>query len=233
MSGGHTTLGRALRSQAGFAVVLAAVSVIAAFLGQRSVLRNNNFSVIDDGALLGVIALSAAAVLWPWVLADLHREDYGFPRRGLIPLLLLSGPTVAVAAAVSMLAWPWALGSGADFTTLGGSLGENPLGILVLSAGCWFLTNVGITASAPVFAAVDPLWLRLLYLVPFLTSVIAGPVWLSHWQGAPYQQAGSVQALTTMLVLVVLSGIAAALTGVLINWLRSRAQAPLRRLPQG
>ncbi|MDO5618511.1 hypothetical protein [Kocuria sp.] len=213
-----------LRYQAVFALVMAVVSVLAVLVGELGVLRSRHGGVIEDGALLGTVLLAAFASLWAWLLFDSDRADHGFPRRGLVALLMLCGPTYAVVSGAAFMVWPVALGENADPSTLTGSLGTYPMGILVLSLACWVLVNLGLTFGVPVFAEVPSVGLKLLLIVPWLAVIVGGVIWMVIWTEANPVQASSAMSVLIMTVLVLLSQLAVLVCGLLIQWARVRRE---------
>ncbi|WP_144794867.1 hypothetical protein [Kocuria palustris] len=202
---------RFLRRQTAWAVAIGLGSWAFVFLGSRGLIRNNSFEPIFDGALLGAIVVVVGALLSPWWAFDTDLPDSGFPRRRLGLAVLLAGLPWAAVLTTAMLAWPHLLRGGEHPWHVDSSLllplplPPHAAGLVVVALVLWAAANLGWAAMLPVFAQVDPLWLRLVFVGVMLVAVFAVTWWGSSVVDGRISVADGLVAIVVLMISMVLS----------------------------
>lgn len=220
-----TRFGQALRRQVFLALGVSLMCNLLVLVTVLNLWRGAQTRGSTDGALVGCICWVVVSLLWGWMTYEHEKPDRGLPERGLIPYLLLIGPVLAGAAALSMLLWPLLLGENANSGTVGGELWDQPLGIVLLAGAVWVMVNVGLTMTTPVIAQFVPLLIRVLPVLPAVCSVFLGLWWFISLQNSPFRDS----MLLVVLGLIPITALGPLVVGLVLLWFRRRARLRLIR----
>ena len=211
--------GAFVRRQAIWAVVIAVASLGATFLGSRGLIRDRMYEPIFDGVVLGVIAVVLGSALTGWWGFDTDRPGSGIPRRWLGLAVFLGALPWGIAPPAAMLAWPYLLRGGEHPWHVDASLPMDAAGLVIVAMLLWAGASLGMAFFLPLAMEIHPLWLRVLFVLPFLALIIGLP-----WWGAVMID-GSITALDGVLVvaLAVFSLVASQVIAALVVWLERRS----------
>lgn len=124
-----------------FVTVLVGLSALGLMVGKQ-------FERIEPSPMLAGICAGLTPFMFPFLLYSIKREDKGYRRQGLVPLLVLGVPTAVAVGVLVMMAWPRILGDHAGVGIVAADLTTDPLSILLvftfLTAATAFFTAVVI-----------------------------------------------------------------------------------------
>lgn len=206
------------------AAAMAGITVLF-LLAQARLLLDKMFEVIQDAPSFGMLTICLVGALWGVVMLDARQDGNGYPFRGLLPWMLVSGPVYGVLAAVTTMIWrAISHDAGSPGTVWSELLVPGPAPLVVLLLG-WTAVNLGLAAGGPIFMEISPLWLRLVSFVPFLGVLFAG----GAAGGTAPRLAASAELVTAVVLAVILSAGLLVLSGIVCMWLRSGGLLEARR----
>lgn len=208
-----------VRRLAIWAVLIALGSLGATFLGSRGLIRDKMYDPIFDGVALGVITVVLGSVMAGWWGFDTDRPGNGIPRRWLGLAVFLGSIPWGIVPTSAMLAWPYLLRDSEHPWHVDGSLPMDAAGLVIVAVLLWSGASLGMAFFLPLSMEIHPLWLRVLFVLPFLALIIGLP-----WWGATMID-GSITAFDGVLVvaLAVFSLVASQAIAALVVWLERRS----------
>lgn len=216
---GETEFVGFVRRLAIWSVLIALGSLGATFLGSRGLIRDNMYDPIFDGVALGVITVVLGSVMTGWWGFETDRPGNGIPRRWLGLAVFLGSVPWGIVPTSAMLAWPYLLRDGEHPWHVDGSLPMDAAGLVIVAVLLWSGASLGMAFFLPLSMEIHPLWLRVLFVLPFLALIIGLP-----WWGASMID-GSITALDGVLVvaLAVFSLVVSQVIAALVVWLERRS----------
>lgn len=140
--------GRDLRRVVVYALFLAVFLTVLVGLSALGLMFDKKFERIEPNPMWAGICAGLSPLMFPFLLFGREREDNGFRRRGLIPLLVVGIPAAAAVEVLVMMVWPFILGDHAGVGIVAADLMTDPLSILLvflfLTAATAFFTAVVI-----------------------------------------------------------------------------------------
>lgn len=133
-----------------YSLIVAVFSAAIVWLTSTGVVLDQQWETITDIGLFAAIMTLVLGWLLPFLVLEHEREDSGFRRRGLIPLVLVSSVLSTLIFTASSVVWPWI----GDFSPESGNLmelaGHHPAGLFATAA-------MNFTAAMISFAFVCPM----------------------------------------------------------------------------
>lgn len=142
------TWGRDFRRVVLYGLFIAILLTLMVGMSAVGLMFGKQFQRIEPSPMWAGICAGILPLMYPFMVFGRERDDKGYRRQGLVPLLVLGIPAAVAVEVLVMMSWPLILGDHAGVGIVAADLTTDPLSILLvftfLTAATAFFTAVVI-----------------------------------------------------------------------------------------